>query len=478
MFALNAYGFNNFSNIIIENAGSKDWNGKYTWVENECDGDIEDNCKYSYIKEGDKKKHLFYDNGNKVWVLNQEELGNYYKSSIKSDKTPPITDWETVQGKGLNPPPSISIDSVQEFLNILLVSRREELLEELKKNLDRSDRKISICIQDITEKHAAEKIFKKWTHSFANNKIDHLICNAGILIKASPIDINLEKNREVWEKLYKTNYLSHRNIIEYALKKSEENDEILLNKDSHIAITNSIEGKIYLPTPQNYFGAYGKSKKFMKKWVNQNLRKNPIILNNNIKITMLYPSKIEGPMFVHILEKNGRRIERKPEWEVINFKYEPYKDFDRYSMDVIALRYYLAIQTNKTEEYSSRIDRIISEYFPNPFSAFLFYLSGLTKNLSLVDIPLYLILQFPWELITFSKMALNNFYIKDNIISKEDILKKEYKLQIKEANIKDDEKILYNYYITNTLILSGVGYYAFKKIRNTRFFKNKKKYNK
>jgi len=75
-------------------------------------------------------------------------------------------------------------------------------------------------------------------------------------------------------------------------------------------------------------------------------------------------------------------------------------------------------------------------------------------------------------------MALNNFYIKDNIISKEDILKKEYKLQIKEANIKDDEKILYNYYITNTLILSGVGYYAFKKIRNTRFFKNKKKYNK
>ena len=48
----NENGFNNFSNIIIENAGSKDWNGKYTWVENECDGDIEDNCKYSYIKEG------------------------------------------------------------------------------------------------------------------------------------------------------------------------------------------------------------------------------------------------------------------------------------------------------------------------------------------------------------------------------------------------------------------------------------------
>ena len=365
---------------------------------------------------------------------------------------------------GSDPPPNVSINTTKEFLNILLVSRRKELLEELKKKLDRSDRHIEVCVQDITENEAEKKIFKKWEDfSFkSSTKIDHLICNAGILIKSSPKDINLYKNKLVWDKLYKTNYISQRKIINYAL------DNNLLNQCSHIAITNSIEGKRYMPTPNNYFGAYGKSKKMMEKWVTHDLRKNKKIMKNNIKITVMYPSKIDGPMFFNILEKDGKRTKRKPEWEIIGFKKEPYKEFNNHALDVLALRYYLAIQTNKPDEYSSLEDRIMIKYFPEPFSFFLFYLVGLTKNLSLIDIPIYLILQFPYEIIVLFRMAVNNFYIKENRITKKDIKQKEYELDNPE--IRDDENIIYRYYIMNTSILLGLGYYTYKKIKKKKRF--------
>lgn len=349
----------------------------------------------------------------------------------------------------------------KENLNLLLVSRRKELLVELQKNLERTgDRKIEICVQDITEKSAPQNIFNTWNNNFDSKKIDHLICNAGILVKASPKDINLTKNKTVWEKLYKTNYLSHRQIIEYALGISNQNTSLLLKKNASIAITNSSEGKRYFPTPNNYFGAYGKSKKMMEKWVTHTLRKDNVVKDNHINITVMYPSKIDGPMFFHILEKDGKRTKRKPEWEILGFK-EPHKKFDDYNMDVLALRYYLAIQTNKKEEYSSLMDRTIIKYLPEPFSFFFFYSIGLTKNLSLIDIPIYLVLQFPFEIPILLKMIINNFYIKDNRITKKDI--KESKYQLNENNIKDDENLLYRYYIFNTIMLSGIGYYVNKK---------------
>lgn len=364
----------------------------------------------------------------------------------------------------------------KEFLNILLVSRRKSLLEELKNKLDRTDRKIETYVQDITKEDAPQNIFEYWNSKFDSEKIDHLICNAGILVKASPKDINLTKNKETWDKLYKTNYLSHRKIIEFALGKDEKKKTLFLKEKASVAITSSSEGKRYFPTPNNYFGAYGKSKKMMEKWVTNTLRKDDVVKENKINVTVMYPSKIDGPMFFHILEKDGKRTKRKPEWDILGFK-EPHKKFDDYNMDVLALRYYLAIQNNKKEEYSSLVDRIIIKYLPEPFSFFFFYSIGLTKNLSLVDIPIYLLLQFPFEIPILLKMIINNFYIKDNRITKKDIKESEYKLN--KNNIKDDENLLYRYYIFNTIVLSGIGYYVDKKVNGSKitnkifdFFRN------
>ena len=453
------YGFKNYETVIVKNAGLEEWNGKYIRVEGEC-GFRGEGCRNNYIKEGDNTKHLFCNVGG-YWVLNIQNVGSYYRSPIKSDiQNPPLDGWETIDDSVGGIAPSIELDGDQEKLNILLVSRRKELLQELQKKLKRSDRNIVFCVQDITEDNAPQNIFNTWFGNFGKGKIDHLICNAGILVKASPKDINLTKNKTVWEKLYKTNYLSHRQIIEYALGISDQNTSLLLKESASIAITNSSEGKRYFPTPNNYFGAYGKSKKMMEKWVTHTLRKDKIVKEHKINITVMYPSKINGPMFFHILEKDGKRTKRKPEWEILGFK-EPHKKFDDYNMDVLALRYYLAIQTNKKEEYSSLVDRIIIKHLPEPFSFFFFYSIGLTKNLSLLDIPLYLLLQFPFEIPILSKMLINNFYIKDNRITKKDIKEKSY--QLNESNIKDDESLLYRYYIFNTIVLSGIGYYVNKK---------------
>jgi NADP-dependent 3-hydroxy acid dehydrogenase YdfG len=454
-------GISGYENFLVKNAGKEDLNGTYIRVEDKC-GFRGEGCRNNYIKEDNDTKHLFCNNGG-YWVLDEQNVASYYRSPvIDGVDTPPLDRWEAMNSEG-GTPPSIEIEDNREILNMLLVSRRMELLTELKKNLERSDREIEICVQDITEDKAPKNIFDKWKEKFDTKKIDHLICNAGILVKASPKDINLKKNPETWKKLYKTNYLSHRNIVEYALGLND-NEEIMLNQNSHIAITNSSEGKRYFPTPNNYFGAYGKTKKMMEKWVTHSLRKDKVVIENKINITVMYPSKIDGPMFFHILEKDGKRTKRKPEWEILGFK-EPHKKFDDYNLDVLALRYYLAIQTNKKEEYSSLVDRIIIKHLPEPFSFFFFYSIGLTKKLSLLDIPLYLLLQFPFEIPILSKMFINNFYIKDNRITKKDIKEKNY--QLNESNIKDDESLLYRYYIFNTIVLFGIGYYVNKKFNGS-----------
>jgi NAD(P)-dependent dehydrogenase (short-subunit alcohol dehydrogenase family) len=363
----------------------------------------------------------------------------------------------------------------KETLNMVLVSRRTELLEELKGNLgnlERLDRNIEIITQDITKDGAAKNIIDKTVAYFNSksdhSKIDHLICNAGILVKASPKQINLKegtktKYKDTWIKLYNTNYLAHRNIVEYAINEGE--GESFLSEKANIAFTNSIEGKRYLPTPKNYFGSYGKSKKMLDKWITHSLRKK---YGQQYNITVMYPSKIDTPMFFNILEANGTRTKRKPEWRILGIPKEPYIIFNNYKIDGEALRYYLAIQNKKEEEYSSVANRLIIKYLPEPFCFWVFYPWSILKNLTLVDRYFYLLLQFPFELPIVFGMVINNFYIKENVITQEDIDNPAYKLK-EIKGIKNDNHILYRYYIINTIILGGIGFYINKNFNQWHF---------
>ena len=58
------------------------------------------------------------------------------------------------------------------------------------------------------------------------------------------------------------------------------------------------------------------------------------------------------------------------------------------------------------------------KYLPDPLSFIFFYTVGITKNLSLVDIIFYLILQIWIDIPVLLKMSINNFYIKQNVIRK------------------------------------------------------------
>ena len=59
------------------------------------------------------------------------------------------------------------------------------------------------------------------------------------------------------KKIMITNFLAHKKIIANSIDHMEKN--------STIAITNSVEGVVYLPTPKNYFGTYSETKKIFTK---------------------------------------------------------------------------------------------------------------------------------------------------------------------------------------------------------------------
>ena len=305
---------------------------------------------------------------------------------------------------------------LNEKINFFLVSRRKILLDELKKQLTRKDRNIEILVKDITDEDSANVIINKALEFFnkiKKNKIDHLICNAGIMIKGKQEDLTLD----IWEKLYKTNYLSHREIIEFAI-----NNDALEYK-ANIAITNSIEGKRYLATPNNFFGAYGKSKKLFEIWIINVLRPQN---KNKYNITVIYPSLMDGEMYLNIRNTKNEFIDRDLEWKIFELN-EPVLQFNKYSLEIMANRYYFAIINNRDEEYSSIVDKFILK-IPDPFFNFIFYLYGIYKNMGLFDIPFYLILQFWNDINLFAKIISNNFYIKDNIININDIENKNYRL--------------------------------------------------
>ena len=374
-----------------------------------------------------------------------------------------------------------SVDKKQK-LNIVLVARRKQLLSDLKKKLERKDRNILIIEQDISDfdqksNYAAENIINKSINFFKkknkiNNKIDHLICNPAILVKSSPKDVNLNKNKYLWEKMYKTNFVGQKRIIDLAIKKN------FIKYKGVIAITNSIEGARYIPTPDNNFGTYCKTKKLLDKWVNTELRSKH---GSKYNILSLYPSKIANPSFIlNILEKSGKKTKPLPEWKILGQKKEPYKNFDEISLEELALRYYLAILNKKKIEYSSITDKNIFS-LPEPFCGWIFYTWGILKNYTIFDLP-FLILEIPSFLPILFQFIINNNYLKTNYITKKDIKEKEYELNYKKFNYKDDAFIYYRSIIINLFILTLLYYTYFgtnskKKLKMENEIKLKNKLN-
>ena len=338
-------------------------------------------------------------------------------------------------------------DGEGEVLNIVLIARRKSLLEELESNLKRSDRNIKIIEFDIInfdveeEKNNIIKISNNFFKNFNEGKIDHLICNAGILVKD---DINNKPKitYETEKKIINNNFLAHKRIIEESLK--------YMAIDSTIAITNSVEGIVYLPTPFNYFGTYSKTKKLFHKWINKyyNLdidfnnksEKIDIILKygekktsfNSIKnfkkkndgglrkfiednykhinVVEMFPSGMRTQILNNIINYDGKKLSRNTEFNNLNVP-TPYMDVLRYTPEQQSYIFYFGILNKDKFIYSSVGDKFICN-LPYPINNRIIYIWWSFKNLSLIDIPMYIILQLLPNIKLFYEMEKNNNYIK------------------------------------------------------------------
>ena len=78
----------------------------------------------------------------------------------------------------------------------------------------------------------------------------------------------------------------------------------------------------------------------------------------------------------------------------------------------------------------------------------------------------YILLQLWVDIPVLLKMVINNFYIRKNVLTQDDIEAKEYELK-EIKNIKNDKHLVYRYYLINTLVITGVTYFIDKKYNDS-----------
>lgn len=155
---------------------------------------------------------------------------------------------------------------------LILIGRREEILEQLKKELGRE---VYIASVDITKRSEVEKFFKELPEEF--KKIDVLINNAGL---ALGLDAAPETNLDDWETMVDTNIKGLLYVTRLTLElMKQENKGLIVNL-----------GSVAAHVPYRGGNVYGATKAFVKQF-SRNLRTD--LLGTDIKVTNIEPGAAE-----------------------------------------------------------------------------------------------------------------------------------------------------------------------------------------
>lgn len=151
---------------------------------------------------------------------------------------------------------------------LVLVGRRAERLEELKKSLQTD---VHIVVADVTNKDQVQAFFDSLPEDFRT--IDVLINNAGLARGLEPAQ---EADLEDWEQMVDTNIQGLLNVLRPAL-------DIMKNQKSGLVINvGSVAGHI----PYKGGNVYGATKAFVHQ-LSRNLRVD--LFGTGIKVTNLEP---------------------------------------------------------------------------------------------------------------------------------------------------------------------------------------------
>ncbi len=169
---------------------------------------------------------------------------------------------------------AIAESLAKENFNLILVARRAEKLDEVKKELKKLT-SVYAEVLDVRNEEAIKNLFKDLPKEFQN--IDLLVNNAGL---ARGFDIAQNCELCDWEEMVQTNIQGLLNFTNYTLKIMAKNNS------GHIINIGSVAGH----APYKGGNVYGATKAFVKQF-SKNLRAD--LLGTKIKVTNIEPGMAE-----------------------------------------------------------------------------------------------------------------------------------------------------------------------------------------
>ena len=187
-------------------------------------------------------------------------------------------------------------DLLLEKMNVLMISRNEEILNKLKKELNKGDN-LEILAGDVSDielpKKALNLVLKKW------GKVDILINNAG----GPPANSFLNHNEKAWESALQTNLMS---VIRF----SKEFTPIMKknNWGRIVSITSTIAKE---PSPLMVLSATARAgvAAFSKAISTE-------LAVNNITVNVICPGGVLTDRLISLV-KNRAELEKRPYEEVL-----------------------------------------------------------------------------------------------------------------------------------------------------------------
>lgn len=174
--------------------------------------------------------------------------------------------------------------------NIVLVSRADDKIEKVKKQIEDQGGKAEIFVADVTDidqmKAMADFAIEKF------GRIDNLVNNAGLMLFSQWKDVAIEE----WNSMIDTNIKGYLNAIAAVLPK------LLEQKSGHILNMGSVAGINIGVGAGIYHGT-----KFFVRAITESLRKE-VSVHKGIKISLISPGVINTGWADKVTNKEGAAI--------------------------------------------------------------------------------------------------------------------------------------------------------------------------
>lgn len=179
----------------------------------------------------------------------------------------------------------------KEGANLILSSRRKDILQEVKESLGEDASNVKIITLDLTDGNSFPEKTKEALAAFG--QIDMLVNNGGVSQRATV----LETEMDTYRRLMEINYFGSVGLTKYVLPQMVE------RKSGHIIVTSSVAGKI----GTKYRSGYAGSKHAVQGFFNS-LRQE--MYEHNVAVTLLCPGFVKTNISKNALTGDGTKFNR------------------------------------------------------------------------------------------------------------------------------------------------------------------------